>query len=168
MANRRAGPTLEKSHADYDHQQITDQAQALDLTGLSDKDKTIKIHDWITHNIAYDIDYADLPWLPASEVLNVRKGVCKDYAVLFAALARASGLPCRIIVGEVNIGDRMAGLHAWNEVLIEDGWVPVDASLDAGYINAQSQFVFKYSSDYLLPASPYFALTHKASYISPY
>ncbi len=163
--NRYTAP----SHcADSEHQQIIDQVQALGLSGLADREKTQKIHDWITHNIAYDSNYADLPWLPASQIIAARRGVCKDYAVLFTALARASGIPCRIVIGEVDISDSMTGLHAWNEVLIEGEWVPVDVSLDAGYINAQSQFVFEYSSEYLLPAPACFALTHKATSISPY
>ncbi len=163
--NRYIAPSM---YADSEHQQIIEQAQELELTGLSDREKIEMIHNWMALNIAYDWNCVNRPWLPASQIINEKKGVCKDYAVLFAALARASGLPCRIVIGEVNISDRIIGMHAWNEVLMEGEWVPVDVCLDAGYINTQCQFVFEYSSEYLLPAPVHFALTHQATSISPY
>ncbi|KUG03339.1 hypothetical protein ASZ90_019261 [hydrocarbon metagenome] len=46
----------------------------------------------------------------------------QDYAVLFTVLVWASGLPGLIVTEVANTG-RMVGYHAWNEVMVEGGWV---------------------------------------------
>ncbi|MFZ4737051.1 MAG: transglutaminase domain-containing protein [Bradymonadia bacterium] len=62
----------------------------------------------------------------ALEMLERRRGDCNDWAVLFAALARASGVPARLAFGLLWETPRFR-YHAWNEVLTTEGWVPVDA-----------------------------------------
>ena len=52
-------------------------------------------------------------------------GDCNEYAVLFAALARAAGIPAQIEAGLVYQRGRFY-YHAWNRVHIH-GWVTVDA-----------------------------------------
>jgi transglutaminase-like putative cysteine protease len=59
----------------------------------------------------------------------MRAGDCNEHAVLFAALARAAGLPARVVAGVVYL-DGAFLYHAWNEVWLGDGWVSVDAALD--------------------------------------
>jgi transglutaminase-like putative cysteine protease len=55
-------------------------------------------------------------------------GECGDYAALFVALCRASGIPARPVVGRWALpedGDN----HVWAEFYLQDvGWVPVDPS----------------------------------------
>jgi hypothetical protein len=65
----------------------------------------------------------------AVQVLEMRAGDCNEHAVLFAALARAAGLPARVVAGVVYL-DGACLYHAWNEVWLGDGWVSVDAALD--------------------------------------
>lgn len=49
-------------------------------------------------------------------------------ARLFCALARANGLPCRVVTG-LSLADRRQGaMHYWNEVHLADAWVPFDAA----------------------------------------
>lgn len=65
-----------------------------------------------------------------------RQGYCEHYAVSFAFLMRAAGLPARVVVGylggEVNpyggyLIVRQSDAHAWNEVWLADaGWIRVD------------------------------------------
>ncbi|NIA06047.1 MAG: hypothetical protein GWP14_00150 [Actinobacteria bacterium] len=81
---------------------------------------------------------------PASKVLASGKGDCTEHAVLLGALARARGLPSRIVVGLTQVpasaGRRMEfGYHAWTEVWIDGTWVSLDAALrqapvDVGHI----------------------------------
>jgi hypothetical protein len=61
-------------------------------------------------------------------LLNKRKGDCSEHAALFEALAREFGIPCRQVSGLVYMGDwsQSFGLHAWNEVIINGYWIPVD------------------------------------------
>lgn len=68
----------------------------------------------------------------ASQVARNRNGDCTEYAVLTAALARAVGLPARVVVGLAIVvrddGVRAYG-HAWAEVLDDGAWRVGDAAL---------------------------------------
>ena len=55
-------------------------------------------------------------------------GDCNEHAVLFAALARAAGIPTRIEAGLVYLNGRFY-YHAWNAVYL-DRWVTVDALMN--------------------------------------
>jgi transglutaminase-like putative cysteine protease len=65
----------------------------------------------------------------AVQVLQMRAGDCNEHAVLFAALARALGLPARVVAGVV-YADGAFLYHAWNEVWLGAGWMTVDATFD--------------------------------------
>jgi len=61
----------------------------------------------------------------AREVLRTLRGDCNEHAVLLTALARAAGIPARVVAGVVyQDGDFF--YHAWNELWL-DGWVSADA-----------------------------------------
>lgn len=100
---------------------------AKEITG-SEKDRLIKarlIYDWVFKNIK-KTPAVTVP--SASEVLKSRRGDCNEHATLYTALARASGVPARIAVGLV-LKDGYLYYHAWPEVLISGGWLPVDPTL---------------------------------------
>jgi protein-glutamine gamma-glutamyltransferase len=69
-------------------------------------------------------------------LFNTRRGFCEHFASAFTVMARAAGIPARIVTGyqggEYNpMGDylvvRQSDAHAWSEIWIEDrGWVRVD------------------------------------------
>lgn len=66
------------------------------------------------------------PTVPdASEVLKSGYGDCNEHAVLSAALARAVGLPCRIAVGVVHMGDGFY-YHAWVSYWSGKEWFSCD------------------------------------------
>lgn len=72
---------------------------------------------------------------PATDVLKNPSGVCRDYTVLFAAIARAAGIPTRITGGLVFArGDFY--YHAWNEVWTGASWVPFDSTLTTDFVDA--------------------------------
>ncbi len=60
----------------------------------------------------------------ALQVLDERQGDCNEHAVLFAALARAAGLPTRVAAGVVYLEGAFY-YHAWDEVWLGE-WVAVD------------------------------------------
>ena len=70
----------------------------------------------------------------ASEVLALGKGDCTEHALLFTALARASGIPARQVHGLVyaRYDDGVPALywHAWVEVKSGDEWIAVDPTFD--------------------------------------
>ncbi len=69
-------------------------------------------------------------------LFNTRQGFCEHFASAFTMLARAAGIPARVVVGyqggEFNpMGGylivRQSDAHAWSEVWIDgEGWVRVD------------------------------------------
>jgi hypothetical protein len=71
----------------------------------------------------------------ALQVLEMGAGDCNEHAVLWAALARAAGLPARVVAGIVYV-DGVFLYHAWNEVWLGSGWVSVDAAFDQMPVDA--------------------------------
>jgi len=57
-------------------------------------------------------------------VYESRAGDCNEHSVLFAALARAAGIPTRIAAGLLYTEGRFF-YHAWNEVYLGE-WIAVD------------------------------------------
>lgn len=70
---------------------------------------------------------ASLP--SALDVLRTKEGDCNEHAILFAALARAIGIPTKIYVGLVNLQGTAYYYHAWCAVWLGK-WVPVDPTLN--------------------------------------
>lgn len=63
----------------------------------------------------------------AVEVLKTRQGDCNEHAVLFAALARAAGIPTKVCAGILYQEGRFY-YHAWNEVFLGQ-WFSLDSLL---------------------------------------
>ncbi len=73
----------------------------------------------------------------AVEVAASREGACTQHAVLLAALARARGIPARVVVGLVYTESHPGfAFHMWDEAWIGDRWIPLDATRGAGGIGA--------------------------------
>jgi hypothetical protein len=74
---------------------------------------------------------------PVLQVVKDRRGDCSEHSFLFVTLARAAGLPARLVFGLIYMGDmvRAFGGHAWCEVAIDGEWVPVDPTWDEVEIN---------------------------------
>lgn len=90
-------------------------------------------------------DYHAEP-LTVLDLIEVRRGDCSEHAALFTTLARALGIPAREVSGLAYMGDREQafGGHAWNEVLVDGRWVPVDPTwgeveLDATHIRQATE-----------------------------
>ncbi len=66
----------------------------------------------------------------AADVAASRQGDCTEHAVLLTALARARGIPARVVMGLVYV-DRLKsfGYHMWTEVWVDGAWLPLDATL---------------------------------------
>ncbi len=87
---------------------------------------TQRLRHWVRANLRQR-PAATIP--NAVQVLQTRTGDCNEHAVLFAALARAVGLPARVVAGVVYV-DGAFLYHAWNEVWLGQGWVTVDTAFD--------------------------------------
>lgn len=102
---------------------------------VSPWEKAVAIYHWMADNIQTEFRIT-LP--SAVEVLESRKGDCNEQSTLFAALARAAGVPTKICTGLVYQNDGFY-YHAWNEVLVSvspEVWIPIDPALKQIQVDA--------------------------------
>jgi hypothetical protein len=103
----------------------------------SDEEKARALYDWIGSRIVYDhekvrrYEEEDI-WLEQTpeDTFNSHKGVCIDYARLYAVMARSVDLEVKVITGLGYDGRGGYGPHAWNEVYVSDNnkWIPLDST----------------------------------------
>ena len=89
------------------------------------------ICDWVNNNIEYRFG-SGVPETAASDIVNQRFGVCRDFAHVGIALARAFNLPARYVSGHLpDIGYQDPGsamdFHAYFEVYLDHKWCTYDA-----------------------------------------
>ena len=107
-----------------------------------DVEKIAAIFTYITDNVVYDKQLAATVksgYVPHPDAtLSSKKGICYDYASLFAAMCRSQGIPARLVIGyaEPDI------YHAWNEVYTDEtGWITPELFLrNKGYNIADATF----------------------------
>ncbi|MDR0268377.1 transglutaminase domain-containing protein [Paenibacillus sp.] len=101
----------------------------------SDEEKARRLYDWVGSRVQYDHgkvdDYEQKGiWHEQTpqNTFDTRKGVCIDYARLYAMMARSQGLQVRVVTGQGYNGQGGYGPHAWNEVFLseKEKWVPLD------------------------------------------
>jgi len=90
------------------------------------------IRAWVNINMKSKADIGIMR--SAVDVLHGKTGVCRDYAVLYAALARAAGIPTKMVSGLVYFEGRFY-YHAWAESFVGE-WVPFDATLTTDFVDA--------------------------------
>ncbi len=113
--------------------------KAAELTeGLTGElEKVQAIYQYVISNVSYD--YAKISTLTSSYLPDVEqtfysnKGICYDYASLFAAMVRSIDVPTRMAKG---YAPGVTEYHAWNEVLIDGEWKTIDTTTDAAYHQA--------------------------------
>lgn len=92
------------AYVDSDHPEIVELARSLTNGLMTNTEKAKAIHEWVTANVAYDYtaylngDRQEIA--RASEGLAAKEGLCRDYAFLTAAFARAAELPARVVYGQ--------------------------------------------------------------------
>ena len=101
------------------------QEKAREIAGDTEDtwEMAMRIHDWLYENIAKE-NVLSVP--SALTVLDTMAGDCNEHAVLFAALARAVGIPTRVAIGLAWSPKMQAfGYHAWPEVYT-GRWIAMD------------------------------------------
>lgn len=98
--------------------------------------------DWLSERVKLG---AGISIASASETLKSQRGTCVAFAILLAALERASNIPSRVLQGLV-YEEGMWGAHAWTEAFVDGKWVAYDAALPSrGPVDA-ARFSFGCSS----------------------
>lgn len=100
---------------------IRAQAARLVKGKTGDRDKALAIGQWVNRSLEKQMTVS-LP--SAVEVLKSRRGDCNEHATLFAALARAAGVPAMLCLGVVHLNGRFY-YHAWNAVYC-GRWIELD------------------------------------------
>lgn len=109
-------------------------AKEITKKAKNDKEKVEAIYNYIITNISYDYDKASKlssGYTPKiDDTLKAQKGICYDYASLFAAMLRSVDIPTKLIMGQKN---DIKEYHAWNQVYLSDTneWVTIDTTYDA-------------------------------------
>ncbi len=113
---------------------------------LNEQDKILSIYNYVRDSISFGYNKADN--IPASQVLKDGYGQCNTKGVLFMALLRAVGVPCRMhgftIDKELQKG-AIKGLyyqlspkeilHSWVEVFYKNKWLNLEGFiLDVPYL----------------------------------
>jgi hypothetical protein len=101
----------------------------------SDEEKARLLYDWVGTRVSYDYGKVEAyeqrgEWHEQTpqDTFDTRKGVCIDYARLYAVMARSQNLDVRVVTGLGYNGQGGYGPHAWNEVYLTEQkkWVPLD------------------------------------------
>lgn len=136
---------------DYSHPRIRQLIQRRKWDRLPVKEQILGIYNYVRDDILFGYNRADD--IPASEVLRDGYGQCNTKGVLFMALLRAVGIPCRMhgfsidkrlqkgaMKGWYYLLSPREILHSWVEVLYEGKWLNLEGFiLDLPYLTKLQQ-----------------------------
>jgi len=119
---------------------VVKKAEELTKNCKTELEKVNAIYKFIIESMTYDNDKAAVvngTYIPViDDFINFEKGagkgICYDYASLFAAMLRSQGIPAKLIMGYMldrnDPGDsNKAQYHAWNEFYIKGvGWFMIN------------------------------------------
>ena len=95
----------------------------------TDEEKIKAIYEWMILNFEYDYDCEPfIQYFNVRKTLNVRKGICYDFAHLFAAFCRSQNIHCYVVDGTKF--DDANYHHTWNRVYFDGSWWNIDVTFD--------------------------------------
>ena len=95
----------------------------------TEEEKIKAIYEWMTRSFEYDYDCNPaIQYFNIRKILRTRKGICYDFAHLFAALCRSQNIPCYVVDG--NKRENVQYHHTWNRVYFNDSWWNIDVTFD--------------------------------------
>jgi hypothetical protein len=145
--NARGAPAgyLEASEKiESNHPKIVAKARELTASCSTDLEKAQAFYKFVIAHINYDLNSSTRN-TGALGALQSRSGVCEEYASLFTALCRASGIPARVVNGYADpqgtggIWNIAPGesfplrgyRHSWSEFFLNGaGWLPADPAMN--------------------------------------
>jgi transglutaminase/protease-like cytokinesis protein 3 len=156
--------------------EIIQKAQEVIQGAGTDLEKALKIHDWVAAHVTYDMgaysqylentSNLDSYKTDALTVLHSGSSICSGYSDLYAAMARAVGLPTRIVAGQACTqadGAFKWVEHEWNEVQIDGKWIPIDTTWDSVYFHDgnDQKFPKSYQTHFFNPDLSTFDVDHR-------
>ena len=95
----------------------------------TDEEKVKAIYEWMIHNFEYDYEYNPvIQYFNVHKTLHTHKGVCYDFAHLFASICRSQNIPCYVVDGTKF--DDANYHHTWNRVYFNKTWWDADITFD--------------------------------------
>lgn len=91
-----------------------------------------KLRDWVYKNIEYKDNSPTKE--SAVEILKAKNGVCRHKAILYTALARAAGIPTKLVQGIISMKTSFES-HMWAESYVGK-WVALDPTRYSDFVNA--------------------------------
>jgi len=123
-------------------------ALARELRSHDATDTGRAVYDWVATHIAYAGYNAND--LGAARALADRRGDCTEFAYLAVALARASGIPARMLGGYVTDRDaapKASQYHNWAELHLDGTWRLLDAQKRHWWAPLDDYVVFRVYRD---------------------
>lgn len=161
-----------------------DLADTLTSSFDNDSEKVRAIYFWVTQYISYDLKKYEGNMDISLEVnkdidkdgnldedkmirhtLYSKRGVCEDYADLFAYMCNSAKIKCEVIEGLVSTGSSWLTTltggsdHAWDAVMINNKWYLIDPTWASGYIDG-NRFKRKRNDYYYLTPPNEFIKDH--------
>jgi transglutaminase-like putative cysteine protease len=118
---------------------------AAGLERATERETAKAIYDWVARNMTYAGYVADDHG--ALQALIERTGDCTEYAYLAVALARARGIPARMVGGYVtdrNAAPRPEEYHNWAELHVDGAWRLLDAQKRNWVAPAEQYVAFRF------------------------
>ena len=115
-------------------------------------------YDWIINNCSYGVsskvyngfilDFNQIEYLQAYDMLVEHVGVCDDYSAAFAVLTRAIGLNCRVAYGSTaKASGGMTG-HAWCVIIVDGKEYVFDPQIDDNIARGSTIGYYRYCKLY--------------------
>ncbi len=130
-----------REQEDYVEQQVPIILAQIISPEMSTLEKIKAVNDYIVLNTEYSDTTSDpgISTHSAYALLYEGKGVCQGYALLAYKMLQQTGIPVRIIVGDVK-----GGGHAWNLVQISNQWYHLDVTWNDPTPNRPGQVRYSY------------------------
>lgn len=95
----------------------------------TDEERVKAIYSWVIRNFEYDYDCKPIiQYFNVHKTLTSQKGICYDFAHIFAALCRSQNIPCYVVDGTKF--DDANYHHTWDRVYFNGSWWNVDVTFD--------------------------------------
>ena len=138
--------------------EIVELADEISAECDTDSEKVKAIYDWIIHNFEYDYGYTPLvQYFDVHQTIETRKGICYDFAHLFAALCRSKNIPCYVVDGTPY--NPAKDCHTWNRVYFDGSWWNIDVTFDIVQTKNQGEHYGFRKIDYAFVTNEEFFIT---------
>ena len=130
--------SLTNGHATLWDTETVELADEICVDCYTEEEKVKAIYEWMIYNFEYDYDHTPIvQYFNVHRTIETRKGICYDFAHLFAALCRSQNIACYVVDGKPY--NPTMYCHTWNRVYFNDSWWIVDVTYDIIQTKTQNE-----------------------------